>query len=339
VKKHIAVFGAGPAGIAASSALADLGYEVSLIEEKDMAGGHLQQWDRLFPEKRPAVKVLEEMFGRLHTSTKLLLNDSAEKIECSGGFDIRLRSGSSLHSDALLIATGFEPFDAHRKEEYGYGIYDHVITSVDLEDWFKSGSEKIGATGTSPHKIGIVHCVGSRDEKVGHLHCSKVCCVTAVKQAIELKEKFPHAEVYCFYMDLRMFGPGYEELYKESQEKHAVQFIRGRLSEAFEKPDGTVLVKIEDTLVGKPLKISLDLLVLMVGMLPSEGTTKMARILDLPLNSNGFLQATDAMTAPHDTPQQGVFVAGSCRAPKNLEDTFADARSAALRIDQYLSGK
>jgi heterodisulfide reductase subunit A len=159
-----------------------------------------------------------------------------------------------------------------------------------------------------------------------------------VKQAIELKEKFPHSEIYCFYMDLRMFGSGYEELYKESQEKHAIQFIRGRLSEAFENPDGTVLVKIEDTLVGKPLKISLDLLVLLVGMLPSEGTKKMARILDLPLNGNGFLQATDAMTAPHDTSLPGVFIAGSCRAPKNLEDTFADARSAALRIDQYLSG-
>ncbi|NJO70443.1 MAG: CoB--CoM heterodisulfide reductase iron-sulfur subunit A family protein, partial [Bacteroidetes bacterium] len=104
--------------------------------------------------------------------------------------------------------------------------------------------------GKTPQRIGIVHCVGSRDEKAGNTYCSKVCCVTGVKQAIELKEQLPSSEIFNFYMDLRMYDRYFEDLYKEAQVKHHVQFIRGRLSEAFENPDGTVMIKIEDTLWG-----------------------------------------------------------------------------------------
>ena len=117
-----------------------------------------------------------------------------------------------------------------------------------------------------PKKIGFVHCVGSRDEKAGNRQCSKVCCATAVKQACEIKEKFPNSTVYCFYMDLRMFGRNYEDMYLEAQKKYGIIFVRGRVSEVSEKQDGTLLIKAEDTLSGKPLRVSLDLLVLMAGM-------------------------------------------------------------------------
>lgn len=336
--QHITVIGAGPAGMEASTALAQLGYTVSLIEEKDHKGGHLRQWDRLFPSKRPAEEVLDYLENNFDHTVKVFSPAYPEKIEKATSFNISLNNGQSITADAILLATGFETFDASRKEEYGYGIYDHVITSVELEKWFKDKQSVIGAGNHLPKKIGLVHCVGSRDEKVGNLHCSKVCCVTAVKQATELKEKFPEADIFCFYMDLRMFGPGYEELYKDSQEKYGIQFIRGRLSEAFENPDGSVLVKIEDTLTGKPLKISLDLLVLMVGILPSKGTKKMAQLLGLELTQNGFLASVDEHTLIHDTSIPGVFLSGSCRGPKSLEETLMDARSAALRIDQYFNG-
>jgi heterodisulfide reductase subunit A2 len=121
-------------------------------------------------------------------------------------------------------------FDATKKEEYGYGIYDNVITSADLEKLFLDSKLLVNPLGKTPKKIGLVHCVGSRDEKVGNVYCSKVCCVTAVKQAIEIKERLPESDVYCFYMDLRMYGMHFEALYKEAQEKYAVNFIRGRLS-------------------------------------------------------------------------------------------------------------
>ncbi len=141
----------------------------------------------------------------------------------------------------------------------------------------KKNSEVVSlktSSGEIPGRIGIVHCVGSRDEKSGNLYCSKLCCVTAVKQAIEIREYLPDSNVFCFYMDMRMGGAFYEELYMESQQKYHVNFIRGKVSEVGESITNKLIVKVEDTLAGRPLKMELDLLVLMAGMEISEGSKK-----------------------------------------------------------------
>ena len=108
------------------------------------------------------------------------------------------------------------------------------------------------ADGSRPRRIAFLHCVGSRDEKVCQQHCSKVCCITGVKQAMEMKQLFPEADVFNFYMDIRMFGPGYEEMYREAQQKYNIHFLRGRISEASPTIDGRVQIKAEDTLTGRP---------------------------------------------------------------------------------------
>ena len=140
---------------------------------------------------------------------------------------------------------------------------------------FKKGKITL-VNGKFPKTIGIVHCVGSRDEKVGNFYCSKLCCVTAVKQAIEIREHLPESKVFCFYMDMRMGGAYYEELYREAQEVWGVNFIRGKVSEASESINNKLVVKVEDTLAGRPLKMELDMLVLMAGMEMSEGGRKIA---------------------------------------------------------------
>ena len=165
-----------------------------------------------------------------------------------------MNNSYELTADAILVTTGYDLFNASKKEEYGYGIYDNVITSAELEKLFSEGKSIVTSKGLPPKRVGFIHCVGSRDEKVGNKYCSKVCCVTAVKQAIELKERIPDVEAFCFYMDLRMYGMHFETLYRDSQEKYGVNFIRGRLSEACENIDGTILIKVEDTLAGRPLK-------------------------------------------------------------------------------------
>jgi len=211
-----------------------------------------------------------------------------------------------------------------------------VITSADLEELFASGEEFVNRQGNKPDRVGFVHCVGSRDEKVNNLHCSKVCCITAVKQAIEVKQLLPEAEVFCFYMDLRMFGRHYEELYKEAQEKYNIQFIRGRLSESTEDKDGNIVVKVEDTLLGKPLRIKVGLLVLMAGMEPRTNTKSLTTMLGLKNVSDGFIQPVDEVLRTNYTEIPGVFVAGTCSGPKSVSDTLADARSAALAVADYL---
>jgi heterodisulfide reductase subunit A2 len=292
---------------------------------------------RLFPSRRPAKEITAFLTGNL--TPAITVHTSSEVIKTSKTDDkwsVKLINGEELEADAILIATGFDLFETRKKEEYGYGIYDDVITSADLEKKFASG-KVLTSRGKVPERVGFVHCVGSRDEKVGNLYCSRVCCITAVKQATEICEMIPGCEVFCFYMDLRMFGLDFEALYKEAQEKWGVHFIRGRLSEAFENQDGTVLVKVEDTLAARPLKMKVDLLVLMSGMVTSAGTKKMAEMLSLQTDENRFVKPVDRQLKANESGIPGVFLAGTCTAPKSIDETISDARSAALKIMEYLN--
>ena len=212
MKGTVIIIGGGPAGCEAAHQLAENGCRVHLVEKNNETGGNLNNWYQLFPDRKEAESVrgyLRRRVSRpgveLHAGTEPRTTSRRPQ----GGFAVELTDGSLVEGDALLVATGFKTFDAARKEEYGYGIYENVITSVELENLF-ANHEVRTSRGEAPRRVGIIHCVGSRDEKVCNYHCSKVCCVTGVKQAIELREMLPEAEVFCFYMDMRMFGPGYE---------------------------------------------------------------------------------------------------------------------------------
>lgn len=341
MKGTVIIIGGGPAGCEAAHQLAEKGCRVHLVEKNNETGGNLNNWYQLFPDRKEAESVRGYLRRRVsrpgvefHAGTEPRTTSRRPQ----GGFAVELTDGSLVEGDALLVATGFRTFDAARKEEYGYGIYENVITSVELENLF-ANHEVRTSRGETPRRVGIIHCVGSRDEKVCNYHCSKVCCVTGVKQAIELREMLPEAEVFCFYMDMRMFGPGYEEMYREAQERHNIKFVRGRLSEAAENQEKQLQIKVEDTLVGRPLRMTLDLMVLLVGMEASEGSRKMASALGLELAPNGFIRPADPHWGTNLTGAEGVFVAGSCTAPMSLTDTLADARSAADSITEYLDAK
>lgn len=337
--KKVVVIGAGPAGMESATYLANFGFEVCLVEKENVSGGKLNSWDRLFPTMRDGNEVLSFLKkGNESSGVQILQNTEIKSVNYTEDKTIlQTSTGQNLEADAVVIATGFEVFDATKKEEYGYGIYENVITSKDLESIFRTKKTLLRHDGKPIKKVGIVHCVGSRDEKAGNVYCSKVCCVTGVKQAIEIHEVLPESEITCFYMDLRMFGMHFEELYKEAQEKHGVQFIRGRLSEASENADGSVIVKVEDTLTGKPLKMSVDLLILLVGFVPSDGTKKMSELFGLQLNDNGFLHGCDEHTGTGMTESKGIFLAGSCTAPRTITNSILDARSTALRVAGYLN--
>lgn len=336
--KHVVVIGAGPAGLETSASLAKIGFNVTLVEKENVSGGHLKKWHALFPALLPGHEALNSLQKGLSPAVKMQVSTKITSLEAVNDyFTVTGHNGWQAKADAVVLTTGFQLFDASRKEEYGYGIYENVITSADLEEMFASGKDFVNRHGNKPARVGFVHCVGSRDEKVNNLHCSKVCCVTAVKQAIEVKRLLPEAEVFCFYMDLRMFGRHYEELYKEAQEKYNIQFIRGRLSESTEDQEGNVIVKVEDTLLGKPLRIKTGLLVLMVGMEPRAGTRKIALKLGLKSVPDGFIQPADDVLLCNQTDIPGVFVAGTCSGPKTVADTLADARSAAFAVADFLN--
>jgi heterodisulfide reductase subunit A len=251
-------------------------------------------------------------------------------------FLIKLVGEEVLHADAILLATGFDLFDCRKKEEYGYGIYDNVMTSAEVEKLFREGKPILTSKGRKPSRVGIIHCVGSRDEKAGNIHCSKVCCITGVKQGIEIKEQLPETEVYCFYMDLRMFDRHFEELYLEAQQKWDIHFIRGRLSEAAENADHSIVLKVEDTLAGLPLKMNVDLLILLAGLTPSAETKPLASLLGLTRGADGFIDSLDEHILSNSTTVPGIFLAGTVKGPFSIQNTITDARAAAVQIENYL---
>lgn len=338
VKKNILVIGAGISGLEAAKQLNLLGYNVDLLEKSEDLGGYVKQWYKTFPFIDDSAKIIDFVSDDLNNE-KLRVNKSAEVsfVEKNNQkFKVITKRNKSFEADAVLIANGFQLFDAHRKEEYGYGIFENVITNSELESYFKSPNKFINK---KQLKFGFIHCVGSRDAKVDNTYCSKVCCATAVKQAIEVKQLFPDSEVYCFYMDLRMFGKNYEEMFQLAQEKYGIHFVRARLSEVNQNFDNTLLIKVEDTLTSKPMKLSLDYIILMSGMEKGVDNAKLADFFKIGLDDYGFFKPKNNLINENETSTEGVFICGASSGPKTITDCLNDARSAALSIHKYLNNK
>ena len=336
MKDNIVIVGGGIAGMEAARQLLKLGYNPIIVEKSDRLGGHVAQWHCLFPDMTPAKDVVSSLIEATGRANIFLNTEISFMNRLKDSYNIMLTNGVSVIAKVVLVTTGFSVFDAGKKEEYGYGVYDQVMTNSDLEHWFNDGNDD-RIDGSEMNAIGFVHCVGSRDEKARNPQCSKVCCITAVKQAIEIKKRFPDAMVYCFYMDLRMFGKKYEDFYIAAQRDYGVRFIRGRVSEVSENIEGKVIVKAEDTLAGRPVKVTLDLLVLMAGMVCNPDCSTLAGMVSLQTDSDGFFKSRDNIADITSSSRDGIYYAGACTGPKTVPETLAEARSAALEIHSYIN--
>jgi len=337
----VAVIGAGVAGIAAALTLRQSGIDPDVFEKDETPGGHLKQWHALFPGRDKAEVILKALYDTIDSnSLKIKTGTKVTSITAENNhFTVRTDSGETGDYAAVILANGFRVFEAARKEEYGYGLYPYVITSPELEKILTDHENGLKIVGEPPKKVAFVHCVGSRDAKVGNHFCSKVCCITGVKQAISVKERFPDCEVMNFYMDLRMFGLGYEELYHEAQEKYGITFIRGRVSEAAPTFTGSIQIKAEDTLLGIPLKVTVDWLVLLVGMEPDQILRDSVSKLGVETDDSGFFEGINKFLKPGYSSRQGIFIAGACTGPASIPESVNQGRAAAVSAITYLSQK
>ena len=238
----------------------------------------------------------------------------------------------TLEVGTIIIATGYDPFDAHRKPEFGYGRYPGVITSLEFErlaaaDGPTGGRIVVPGTDRQPERVAFIHCVGSRDKQVGNPYCSRVCCMYTAKQATVLKEQLPDARVTVFYMDVRTFTKGGEEFYDRARAR-GVRYRRANPSEIYRRGDGLV-IRAEDTLLRRTVEVEADLVVLAVGLEPGAAGDNVAHLLKLSRSADGFLAEAHPKLHPVDTTSDGIFLAGTCQGPKDIPDTVAQAGAAA----------
>lgn len=336
---RLLVIGAGPAGLEAAKGAADMGTDVLLVEATGELGGTpYAHYATLTPYLKETQDAMQEMLEgvKSHPSIDIRYHTrvTASQGE-AGNFQVTLAGEDGTETQesvgAVVVATGFQHFDPGRETQlYGYYEFDDVITLVDAEHMMKSGKIVRPSNGQPPEQVAFIQCVGSRDRQIGNRWCSKVCCGIASKQSIEIKRMLPDAKVFIFYIDMRMYGFWEDQLYWKAQEEYKVNYVRGIVTEILKKGD-KLLMKGEDTTMGRPVEVLMDLIILSVGMEPSKGTLNMAQVFNIPRESHGFLATQGEPLDTVTTPVPGVYVAGAAAGPKDIEDSVSMGGAAAVK--------
>ncbi len=245
-----------------------------------------------------------------------------------------------LQVGAVVLAPGFELFDARIKKEYGYSEYPNVVTSLEFERIFSgagpySGQREVVRPSDKkvPQNIGFIQCVGSRDQAIGRNYCSSACCMITLKEALMVKERHPKTEVNVYFMDMRAFGKGYHRYYERAK-LLGINFIRNRPA-SVEEIDGSRNLEIEYvTETGEPKQDELELVVLAVGLGPPTRSSEFGKLLDIELDEFGFGKPRDFSKL--ETSRDGIFVCGGFSGPKDIPDTITEAIAAAAKIAEVL---
>ncbi len=241
-----------------------------------------------------------------------------------------------LEVGTIIVATGLDVYDPVALKEYGYLRFPNIITSLEFERLINAGGPTEGSIVrpsdlSIPKTVAFIQCIGSRSEKRGNPYCSNVCCMNTIKDALLIKEQCPDVKIYVFYIDIRSFGKGFEDLFRRAK-KEGVIFIRGLPAEIFEDRKSHNLYLIgENTLERKKFKVNVGMVVLSVGLKPRDDSDVVQRLLSLSKTSDGFFMEAHPKLRPVDTPTAGVFLAGCAEAPKDIKDSVTQASAAAAR--------
>ena len=235
-----------------------------------------------------------------------------------------------INVGSIIVATGFD--DYHPDERLGYGKYDNVITGIDFERLINASGPVQGRftlrNGKKPESVAFIQCVGSRNEE--NPYCSNVCCMYAMKQATQIKEKYPDCEIYILYMDIRAFGKDYEEFYERLRNRGVI-FVRGRPSRVVKnKSNDKLIIRVDDTIGGEIREIEVDVVILSAGLIPRSDSKEMQQKLNIGSTADGFFMESHPKLRPVDTPTDGVFLAGTAQGPKDIPASVAQARAAAM---------
>ena len=238
---------------------------------------------------------------------------------------------------SIVVATGYDLMDWTVYQEYGGGRYPDVITSLQYERLLSTSGPTGGhilrpSDGKEPKSVVFIQCVGSRDRSVGRPYCSGFCCMYTAKQAVLTKEHIPDSQSWVFYMDIRAAGKLYDEFTRRAVEEYDVQYVRGRVSTVYPDGAGSYVVRGVDTLMGEPVDVKADLVVLAVGAGSANGAPQLAEKLHIPYDAYGFFMESHPKLKPVETTTAGVFLAGACQGPKDIPASVAQGSAAAAKV-------
>ncbi|MHA1229820.1 MAG: hydrogenase iron-sulfur subunit [Candidatus Helarchaeota archaeon] len=242
-----------------------------------------------------------------------------------------------INVGAIIVAAGFDTFDPTVYAEYGYNVYKNVITGLEMERFLTPSGPTKGqilrpSDGKIAKRVAFIQCVGSRDENKNRPGCSRVCCMYAMKQAMEIKERIPDAKIDVYYIDIRAYGKGYEQFWQRIINEYRVRFIRGRVSKVVENPKThSLILKAENTLTMELIKEEYDLVVLSVGVDPPKGIKELAGKLNIALDPEGFLLEDHSKLRASESTVKGIYLAGCVQGPKDIQDSIAHAEGAAIK--------
>lgn len=347
-ERTILVVGGGMAGLTAALDAAKAGFRVVLVEKEQRLGGFAGQLYKEFP-KHPPYRDLEEpgikakiREAEAHPKIKVFTLAQIEKISGQpGSFDVTLRQNGKAESakvGAIVLATGWKPYDAAQFENYGFGKYQNVITNIMLEEMASKGKFARPSDGREVKCVAIVQCEGSRDER--HFpYSGNVTCLVSLKQALYLRGFYPDSSVYIFYQDMQTPGQ-YEYFYKRVQEDEGVFFSQGEIKAVTEDEGGNIVLEVENTLLGGSIRIKADLLVLATGMAPvildSEALNlEYLQGRELPTTKHGFADS-HFICFPYETRRTGIYSAGCVRQAMDLAASANDGTAAALKAIQCI---
>ena len=335
MSQPVLIVGGGPAGLAAAHSLATVGQKSILVEKEDRLGGApiLSGYAKLVPSGEWAKDAIGGMVERVEKSKLVTVKTGTTVSEFSGkagNFSAKLSDGKTVKAASAVLCSGFTHFDSVNKPEWGFGTFEDVVTTTQVEQMISSGQGvRCPSDGRQPKRVAILLCVGSRDRQIGREWCSKICCTVSANMAMEIREELPDCHVYIYYMDIRTFGLYETGYYWRSQEEFKVKYIKARIAEV--TSDGEkLIVKGEDTLVKRPITIPFDMVVHAIGMDPNVDNMLLSTIFDVELEPHGFIGKKSSYGDLGATSRPGVFVAGSATGPETIDDSIAQGHAAAM---------
>jgi heterodisulfide reductase subunit A len=352
------VIGGGIAGMQAALDIAEAGYAVILVERQDHLGGRMAELSGSFLNFQAAPDLLDRKIQQVlsHPNIQTLLNADVDSLSgYVGNFRVRVRQKPAeaeapfvplddlqpltytFDVGAIVVASGWQPYDRARLPEYGGGEIPDVVDGLTFEAMLRSGDViRRPSDGKIARQVVFVQCAGSRDPEHGVSYCSKVCCMYVAKQAMLYKERVPQGQAYVFYIDIRSAGKNYDEYVQRAMTDYGVLYLRGKVSRVFREGDQT-LVWGSDTLTGRAVEIAADLVVLATPMLPSYGSVELGQLLHISTDGYGFFNEAHPKLRPVETLTAGIYLAGVAQGPKDIPEAVSQASGAAAKVLQLFS--